>query len=142
MASLMTLRRFALPSTTRSFSTSAARELARITIVGSIASDPVSDSTKSGRSLVKYTVASSTGQGEKKITSLFRVSCFGEGPRRDHLLNLTKGSLVYIEGDATLSQYLDNDGRRQTSLGIVQRTLSVLNAPQRSKRQDGEGDES
>ncbi|RDA87969.1 hypothetical protein CP532_3459, partial [Ophiocordyceps camponoti-leonardi (nom. inval.)] len=121
MASLMTLRRFALPSTARSFSTTAARDMARITIIGSVASDPVSDSTKSGRSLVKYSVASSAGQGEKKVTSIFRVSCFGEGPRRDSLLNMTKGTLVYVEGDATLSQYLDHDGRRQTSLGIVQR---------------------
>ncbi|RDA91401.1 hypothetical protein CP533_6896 [Ophiocordyceps camponoti-saundersi (nom. inval.)] len=128
MTSLTALRRFTLLSSARSFSTTAARDIARISIIGSLASDPVSDSTKSGRNLVKYTVASTIGSGDKKTTSLFRVTSFVDGPRRDTLLKMQKGYTVFVEGDASCHSYLDKDGRRQSSFGVVQQ-LGISNPP-------------
>jgi len=34
-------------------------------------------------------------------------------------------SLVYVEGDASLRSYEDQDGRKQTNLNIVQRMFST-----------------
>lgn len=33
-------------------------------------------------------------------------------------------TLVYLEGDASIRSYEDQEGRKQTSLNIVQRTLT------------------
>ncbi|KAF4585784.1 H/ACA ribonucleoprotein complex, subunit Gar1, eukaryote [Ophiocordyceps camponoti-floridani] len=53
----------------------------------------------------------------------------GDGPRRDQLMNLAKGTLVYVEADASISAFLDNDGRKQSSLGILQRNMTILQKP-------------
>lgn len=38
-------------------------------------------------------------------------------------------TLVYLEGDATMRTYEDSEGRKQTSLGLVQTKLEVLKRP-------------
>lgn len=41
-------------------------------------------------------------------------------------MSLTKGSLVYIEGDAQMDKYEDKEGITRQSLSIVQRTLEII----------------
>ncbi|PFH60601.1 hypothetical protein XA68_10657 [Ophiocordyceps unilateralis] len=140
MASFMLQRSAssAVSAAARSFSTTAARDLARITIVGKVCSTPTSSTTNSGRGLVKYSVASQQSAGDNKPLSQFRITCFADGPRRETILNLARGTMVYIEGDATVSQFLDNDGRRQSSLGIVQRSMSVIKPNDVKLAKDGD----
>ncbi len=40
--------------------------------------------------------------------------------------NLRYRTLVYVEGDASMSQYQDADGKNRSSLNIVQRVLLYL----------------
>ncbi|PHH72787.1 hypothetical protein CDD80_4261 [Ophiocordyceps camponoti-rufipedis] len=130
MASFI-LRRSAavtMPSAARGFSSTAARDLAKINIIGKVLNSPVASTTNSGRGLVKYTVLSQTH--ETKPASHFRVTVFADGPRRDQLMNLAKGTLVYVEADASMSTYLDNDGRKQATLGILQRAMTILRKPE------------
>jgi single-stranded DNA-binding protein len=38
-------------------------------------------------------------------------------------------TLIYLEGDATMRSWEDNDGRRQTQLSLVQTKVEVLKRP-------------
>lgn len=75
----------------RSFTTTAPRPLAKLTIVGNLADTPEAHQTSSGRELVRYAVASNSGPRENRQTSWFRVTSFSEGPRKDFMLSLPKG---------------------------------------------------
>lgn len=75
----------------RSFSSTPSSPLAKITVVGRLATDPEASVTSNGKGLVKYVVGSSTGSQENRKTSWFRVSSFDEGPRKDYVMGLKKG---------------------------------------------------
>ncbi|RYO75784.1 hypothetical protein DL766_005758 [Monosporascus sp. MC13-8B] len=114
----------------RAFSASARRDIAKITLVGNLAATPEVKPTSAGREFVEYAVASNEGSGEKRTTSWFRVAAFiEEGPRRDFLTSLAKGSTVYVEGDAVLKSYTDDEGKQRSHLRIYQRSLQVLRRP-------------
>ncbi|KAJ9192256.1 hypothetical protein DTO166G4_6290 [Paecilomyces variotii] len=121
------------PATTfsaRSFSSSPARSVARLIITGRLGAEPELQATSTGQDVVKYVVGTSYGPRDNRQTSWFRVSSFQqEGPQRDHLLSLPKGTLVYVEGDASIRTYEDAEGKKQSSLSVVQRTLEVLKRP-------------
>ncbi|KAI1467293.1 nucleic acid-binding protein [Daldinia caldariorum] len=111
----------AAPGLARAFSASARRDIAKITIVGNLAASPEIKATSTGRDVVEYSVASNYGPKENRQTSWFRVSAFvDEGPRREFLANLPKGSTVYVEGDAVMNTYTDAEGKSRNSLRIYQ----------------------
>lgn len=84
----------AAPRAARAFSTTPARPIAKITIVGNLVQTPELQATSTGREVLKYAVASNTGRGENTKTSYFRVASFeAEGPRRDYFQTLPKGSV-------------------------------------------------
>ena len=115
-------RRNAAISARRAFSTTAPRPVAKISIIGNLADTPELQETSSGREIVRYAVASNSGSKANRQTSWFRVASFAEGPSRDFLLSLPKGSMVFVEGDASMSTYEDAEsGKTRSSLNIVQR---------------------
>ncbi|KAI9700256.1 MAG: ssDNA-binding protein, mitochondrial [Candelina mexicana] len=126
MSLLRLMARPAPQSLTRAFSTTPASQLAKMTIVGRLAAEPEPVVTSTAKELIRYAVATNYGPADNRQTSYFRVTCFDQGPKRDYLLGLAKGTLVYVEGDATIRNYDDAEGRRQSSFNVVQRTLEVL----------------
>ncbi|KAJ5688932.1 hypothetical protein N7462_003324 [Penicillium macrosclerotiorum] len=114
----------------RGFSSSASRSIARMIVTGRLAHEPELHATSSGQDVIKYAVGSSYGPKDNRQTSWFRVSSFTpEGPQRDFIMSLPKGTLVYVEGDASLRVYEDADGKKQSSLNIIQRSLEILSRP-------------
>ncbi|KAI9874557.1 MAG: ssDNA-binding protein, mitochondrial [Pleopsidium flavum] len=114
----------------RTFTTTPATRIAKMTIVGRLAAEPELTATSTGQEMVKYAVGTSYGPKDNKQTSWFRVASFDEGPRRDYLLGLGKGTLIYVEGDASMRQYDDSEGKRQSALSITQRNIEVLKRPE------------
>ncbi|KAL7819824.1 hypothetical protein V8C26DRAFT_395334 [Trichoderma gracile] len=114
----------------RAFSTSSPRSVARITIVGNLADTPEAQvSSSSEKEFVRYAVASNSGSKENRVTSWFRVTSFVDGPRKDFMLSLPKGTLVYVEGDASINSYTDSSNQVRHGLNIVQRSIEVLKRP-------------
>ncbi|KAJ8128381.1 hypothetical protein O1611_g5250 [Lasiodiplodia mahajangana] len=114
-------------STSRAFSVSARRDIAKITLVGNLAATPELKATSTGREVVEYAVASSDGSRDNKHTSWFRVATFvEEGLRRDYLTSLPKGSTVFVEGDAVMNTYTDAEGKTKSSLSIYQRKIAPI----------------
>lgn len=95
--SFLARRAVAAPRAARAFSTTPARPLAKITVVGNLVQTPELQATSTGREVLKYAIASNTGRGENTKTSFFRVTAFeNEGPRRDYFQTLPKGSVLSI----------------------------------------------
>ncbi|KAK0379257.1 single-strand binding protein family [Colletotrichum limetticola] len=114
-----------MASAARAFSTTPSNNVARITIVGNLADAPEVVPTSTGREIIRYAVASNSGPKDNRQTSWFRVTSFeAEGPRRDFLQSLPKGTLVYVEGEAAMRAYQDAEGKNRSSLSIIQRTSS------------------
>jgi len=98
-----------------------------MTIIGRLADTPEVQATSTGQEILKYVVGTNSGPKDNQKTSWFRVVSFlPEGPQRDFISNLEKGTLVYIEGDASMSTYQDGEGKTRSSLNIVQQKLEVL----------------
>ncbi|MCJ1322430.1 ssDNA-binding protein, mitochondrial [Xylographa vitiligo] len=115
--------------TARLFSTSHALPIARITIVGRLAADPELTVTSTGQEMVRYAVGTSYGPRENRQTSWWRVASFAkENEGRERILALAKGTLVYIEGDASMRKF-EKDGKVESALSIVQQKLEVLKRP-------------
>lgn len=93
MSSALLARRAAAATTARAFfSTTARRDIAKMTIVGNLAATPELKATSTGRELVEYAVASNSGPRDNRVTSWFRVASFvSEGPQRDYMTSLPKG---------------------------------------------------
>jgi hypothetical protein len=79
----------------RAFSTTSARPLAKMQIIGRLADTPELFPTSTGKEIVRYALGVSSGpkdeQGNRGV-SWFRVASFmQEGPQRELLLSLPKG---------------------------------------------------
>ncbi|UKZ80152.1 hypothetical protein TrVFT333_007909 [Trichoderma virens FT-333] len=116
----------------RAFSTTSPRSAARITIVGHLADKPepqTAGTEENPKEYIRYAVASNSGSKDNRQTSWFRVTSFVEGPRKDFLLSLQKGTLVYVEGGASINAYTDASGQTRHGLSIVQRSIEVVKRP-------------
>ncbi|KAL7276874.1 ssDNA-binding protein, mitochondrial [Rhizina undulata] len=124
----------------RAFSTTsvALRDVAKITLIGRLAADPEVVQTSTGREIVKYAVGARYGLGENAKTSWYKVVAFDPNSK-PYLLSLTKGALVYVEGDISTSYYETEDGKKNLSLNIVHRTISTL-GPRRHEGSEEGGD--
>jgi len=114
----------------RSFSTTPSRNIAKITVVGRLAADPELTATSTGQEMVRYAVGTSYGPKDNRQTSWWRVASFAEGPSRDYLMGLQKGTLVYLEGDASMRNFENSEGKPQSALSIVQQRIEVLKRPE------------
>ncbi|KAH0289222.1 ssDNA-binding protein [Aureobasidium namibiae CBS 147.97] len=117
----------------RAFSTSPAHSLARMQLIGRLADQPELTPTSTGREMVRYALGVKSGpknENGERATSWFRVASFTDGPGRDLLLSLPKGTLMYLEADARMDTFQAQDGSNQTRLNLVQRQFEALSRPQ------------
>lgn len=87
------MRRSAPTIVKRTFSTTQPSQLARMTLVGRLGTDPEIQQSSNGGSFVKYSVGTSYGPKDNRQTSWFRVAAFPpEGSaQRDYVMGLGKG---------------------------------------------------
>ena len=79
------------PLVARPFSSTTAAQLARVSLIGRLGAAPEGATTQSGKEIVRYPLGTSNGVGENRVTSWWNIAYFGEGDRRNYLLNLPKG---------------------------------------------------
>ncbi|KAH7628998.1 hypothetical protein B0T09DRAFT_149307 [Sordaria sp. MPI-SDFR-AT-0083] len=124
----------------RSFSSTSARGIARVQIIGNLADTPELRATSTGREMLRYAVASNSGPRNDRVTSWFNVSCFAEGKLRDFLLTLPKGTTVFVEGELSLRAWTDEEGRSKTAVNVLHRNLEVLRRPYSAPRETPEAE--
>ncbi|KAF3916922.1 hypothetical protein ABW21_db0205879 [Orbilia brochopaga] len=124
MSALRTFRALPRVHPARLFSTSTPRgDLARVTLIGRVGTEPEMSQSNNGTQMMKYTLATSHGQGDARTTQWHRILQFGE----PHPQNLTKGVMLYLEGDLKQSTYEGEDGKKHTTITIFQREYQLPN---------------
>lgn len=112
--------RTAAPTAARAFSSTSRASLARMSLVGRIGTAPEEVVVSGDRTLVRYNVGTSHGRGENEKTSWFRVASFPTSEKqKDYLMNIPKGSLVYIDADARMDSYTDAEGNKKSNLSLI-----------------------
>jgi hypothetical protein len=114
-----TFRSAAPRMSTRAFSTTPRAALARMSIVGRLGTAPEEVTVSGDRTLVRYVLGSSYGKGDDSKTSWFRVASFAQGPQKDFLMSLPKGSLLYVEADARMDSFTDAEGNKRSNLSLI-----------------------
>ncbi|KAF7191882.1 Single-stranded DNA-binding protein 1 [Pseudocercospora fuligena] len=131
--------RFQVPRAARAFSTTPARPLAKMQLIGRLADQPELVDTSTGRQLVKYALGVNKGPRDEsgnQGVSWFKVASFlDEGPQRDLLLSLPKGTQLYVEAEARMDTY-EIEGQKRTSLNLLQRNFEALQRPRQTQEED------
>jgi hypothetical protein len=83
-------------SSARTFTTTAQRPLAKMQLIGRLAAPAEEVATSTGRNLVRYALGVSTGPRDEdgnRGVSWFKIASFADGPQKELLLSLPKGSV-------------------------------------------------
>ena len=81
-----------------------------------IGSDPELRFIPSGKSVLTFSAASTTGFGEKKKTLWLRATIWNNAEKINPFLS--KGSQIVISGEISQNEYTANDGTKKSSLEI------------------------
>jgi len=121
------------------FTTSAPRPIAKLTLIGRLTADPETVTTSNGQEFIKYTIASNykSRAGEEK-PNFFNVASFEEHGKQ-YLSTIKKGCLVHVDATMNSAQYQGEDGKNHFTYNIYQRSINVLSRPR--DRETGENDE-
>ena len=89
----------------------------KITLLGNVGRAPEIKTSKAGKTYCAFSVAVNEGYGEKKTTTWYNVSVWGEAaPTASKILG--KGSSVYIEGRPTYKPYAGKDGTQKVEISV------------------------
>jgi single-strand DNA-binding protein len=118
-----------------------ARGLNKVMIIGYLDRKPEMRFTPTGKSVANFSVActrtwKSADEKEHSATEWFNVVAWGDlaDITKQHL---SKGSLVYIEGQLQTRIWSDNEGNQNKSIEITARDIMLLN--DESNNEDLEG---
>lgn len=88
------------------------------TVTGKLGRDPEIRQTKSGKTMTRFSVASSQKKGEEYETTWVEVLCFNE--MADMCAEkLRKGDRVVVNGKMNLDKYEKKDGTQGASLALL-----------------------
>ncbi|KAL8739721.1 MAG: hypothetical protein Q9184_008570, partial [Pyrenodesmia sp. 2 TL-2023] len=92
LTSLSPLSRHSLHPFHRTFTTTPRPALAKISIVGRLASVPETRQTSTGQDIIRYSLGTNHGPRENQETSWWNIAAFTpDGPLKDAILGLGKG---------------------------------------------------
>lgn len=94
-------------------------------MTGNIGNDAELSYTPAGKAVMKFSVALSSGYGDKKITTWIRCSLWGQ--RGESLApHITKGSMVAVTGELSNRPWTDKDGAQKYSLELNVNDVTLL----------------
>ncbi|KAG5440790.1 hypothetical protein PCK2_000226 [Pneumocystis canis] len=101
-------------------------DMAKISLIGRVGNEMVMETGQSGRDYIRYSLACQNGADR---TSWFRIINFDARSNTYMLSSVKKGSLVYVDGMVHLGSYTTDDGKRHTSISVIQRSIQLLKGP-------------
>lgn len=104
--------------------------MAKISLIGRVGNEMVVETGQSGKDYIRYSLACQNGPDR---TNWFRVVNFDPRLNTYMLSSVKKGSLVYVDGVVQLSPYTTDDGKKHTSISVIQRNIQVLSIPKESE---------
>lgn len=101
-------------------------------LVGNLGKDPELKTTQGGKSVATFSLATSSGSGEKKVTEWHNVTCWEK--LADNVAQfLHKGSKAYVEGRITYRKY-EKDGATRYITDIVAAEVKFLDSKESGAR--------
>lgn len=96
-----------------------------LTISGNVGKDGELATTQSGQQILKFSVAATSGFGDKKKTSWVNCVMFGNyaSAMAQHI---TKGSKVCVSGEFTIEQWDKQDGTKGMAVSLNVRSMDLL----------------
>jgi len=102
-------------------------DLNKITVIGRITRTPELKSTSGGTSLCQFSIASSSGYGDKEYTNYFDCNLWGK--RADSLHQyLMQGLQLAIEGEMRQNRW-EKDGQKRSKIEINVSNIQFLARP-------------
>lgn len=102
-----------------------------LNFTGNIGRDAETRFTTGGDPIVSFSVALSSGYGDKKTTSW--MNCYMFGKRGESVAPyLKKGTLVGVSGEFCARAYTNKDGQEKISLDVRVNDLTLLGKSERS----------
>lgn len=95
------------------------------TLAGHIGRDAEARYTPGGKAVTKFSLAVSTGYGERKQTSWFNVTLWNKEKLSEFL---TKGKAVLVSGELSVREYDRADGSKGTSVDLNANNITFLGA--------------
>ncbi len=93
---------------------------------GNLGRDAEVAATRGGTSVCRFSVAVTTGFGEKQQTTWVECGLFGKRAEGKLPQHLTKGTKVAITGELSLDKWTGNDGQERTTLKVMVGSLDLL----------------
>lgn len=99
---------------------------------GNLGRDAEVAATRGGTSVCRFSVAVTTGFGDKQQTTWVECGLFGK--RADGKLPqyLLKGTRVAITGELSLDKWAGNDGKERTTLKVMVGSLDLIGSNEQS----------
>jgi single-strand DNA-binding protein len=108
----------------------------RIVLVGRLGRDPESKVTAGGQAICKFSMATSSGFGDKRETDWHNVVVFGKQAEASASF-LKKGRLCLVEGRVKYSKWTKPDGSIAYQTDIIADRVSFLDSDRSEDRPSG-----
>lgn len=105
------------------------------TFTGNLGKDCEVKTTQSGMSVCSFSVAVTSGYGDKKKTTWVACALFGKRAEGGLPQYLKKGASVGVSGEATLDEWQGNDGTIQKMLKVNVDKLDLLGSQKQQSNQ-------
>jgi len=105
------------------------------TFTGNLGKDSEVKTTQSGMSVCSFSVAVTSGYGDKKKTTWVACALFGKRAEGGLPQYLKKGASVGVSGEATLDEWQGNDGTIQKMLKVNVDKLDLLGSQKQQSNQ-------
>jgi len=108
---------------------------------GRLTQDAEMQSTATGLSILKFSVANNTGYGDKQKTNFINCALFGKRAEGQLKNYLKKGQEVAVSGEINLNKYTKNDGQQGASLECNVNSVDMIggrNAQGRDQQTQGQ----
>jgi single-strand DNA-binding protein len=105
-----------------------------VQVFGNVGSEPEMSTTNSGTNILKFSVASNEGSGDRKTTTWAKVSAFGKLGETCKPL-VAKGARVLVVGTARLEEWAGRDNQKRVDLVVEAREIKIVDYPERDQAQ-------
>jgi single-strand DNA-binding protein len=109
----------------------------RLIVSGGLTRDAEVTYLASGTAALRFSLANSTGYGDKKQTNYFNCVAFGKIAEGKLPEFLKKGTQVITDGEVTLNTYQKSDGTTGASLQLLVNNIELIGG-NRSQDQGGQ----
>jgi single-strand DNA-binding protein len=107
----------------------------KVILIGRVGQDPTLSVSQSGSGICKFSLATTSGFGDKKRTDWHHIVCFGK--LADTMSKyVQKGTVLAIDGSIEYSEY-EKDGVKRTYTSIIANTATIVTNGKFGKDGDG-----